>query len=128
LVLEPASTSANEINEEWLNALGHALAIFIEGNSSGRTKSRADLETSKPETLTSRQLQVLQGMAEGLIYAQIASNLHVSESLVKQEASKIFKFLGVSGRSEALTAGKKLLEAMPLTPIDAPMAKVFRDK
>jgi DNA-binding CsgD family transcriptional regulator len=116
LVLEPIDASAENIDESELLVLGHALAVYIDGVMSGRFKARFEPNEQTQEQLTQRQLQILRGMDEGLIYAQIASNLHVSESLVKQEASKIFRFLGVSTRSAALKAGRELLAAMAAPP------------
>ena len=116
LVLEPIDASTENIDESELLALGHALAVYIDGAMSGRFKARFEPAEHNQEELTQRQLQILRGMDDGLIYAQIASNLHVSESLVKQEASKIFRFLGVSNRSAALKAGREILAAMAAPP------------
>jgi DNA-binding CsgD family transcriptional regulator len=112
LVLEPLENLADPVEEGELMALGHALAVYIEGASNGRIRARFEPAVQEQEELTQRQLKILQSMDEGQIYSQIASNLHVSESLVKQEASKIFKFLGVSNRASALKAGRDLLSAM----------------
>lgn len=118
LVLEPIENVADPVEEVELLALGHALAVYIEGASNGRIRARFESDISEQLELTPRQLQILRYMDEGQIYAQIASSLHVSESLVKQEASKIFKFLGVSNRAAALKAGGDLLAVMavPTTP------------
>ena len=116
LVLEPLDPTSDDVDEVELLALGHALAVYIDGAMSGKYKARFEPAEQKQDQLTQRQLKILRGMDEGLIYAQIASNLHVSESLVKQEASKIFRFLGVSNRSAALKAGRELLAAMAAPP------------
>lgn len=116
LVLEPLDTAVASVDEVELLALGHALAVYMDGSMSGRYKARFEPAEQTQDQLTQRQLQILRGMDEGLIYAQIASNLHVSESLVKQEASKIFRFLGVSNRSAALKAGREILAAMAAPP------------
>ncbi len=106
LVLEPLDPLTDSVDEVELLALGHALAVYIDGAMSGKYKARFEPAEQTQEELTHRQLQILRGMDEGLIYAQIASNLHVSESLVKQEASKIFRFLGVSNPGAAPHAGR----------------------
>jgi DNA-binding CsgD family transcriptional regulator len=116
LVLEPLDPTSDSVDEVELLALGHALAVYIDGAMTGKYKARFEPAEQTQDELTHRQLQILRGMDEGLIYAQIASNLHVSESLVKQEASKIFRFLGVSNRAAALKAGREILEAMSPPP------------
>ena len=116
LILEPLDPTSDSVDETELMALGHALAVYVDGAMSGKYKARFEPAEQTQDELTQRQLQILRGMDEGHIYAQIASNLHVSESLVKQEASKIFRFLGVSNRSAALKAGRELLAAMAAPP------------
>lgn len=61
-----------------------------------------------PQELTHRQMTILNEMAGTKTYYQIASKMSVSESLVKQEAGKIFKFLGASTRSEAVGLAREL--------------------
>jgi len=51
--------------------------------------------------LTSRQLKVLTGLRDGLTNYQIARVLNVSESTVKQESIRIYKYLDVNNRSDA---------------------------
>jgi DNA-binding CsgD family transcriptional regulator len=116
LILEPLDPASDSVDEAELMALSHALAVYIDVEMNGKYKARFESAEHTQDELTQRQLQVLRGMDEGLIYAQIASNLHVSESLVKQEASKIFRFLGVSNRAAALKAGREILEAMSPPP------------
>lgn len=53
--------------------------------------------------LTSREIQVLELMVEGLTNAQIAQRLSISRSTVKAHASNIFLKLGVASRTEAVS-------------------------
>jgi DNA-binding NarL/FixJ family response regulator len=53
------------------------------------------------ESLTARQREILQLVAQGLSNAQIAKNLFLSESTVKQHLRATYKVLGVSDRKEA---------------------------
>ena len=53
------------------------------------------------EALTSRQLEVLELVVEGLSNAQIARRLFVSESTVKQHLRGAYKTLGVKSRLKA---------------------------
>lgn len=73
-----------------------------------RSAAAQNQDLKLPHELTQRQSQILEDMASPKTYFQIASELAVSESLIKQEAGKIFKFLGVNSRSEAVWLSKEL--------------------
>jgi DNA-binding CsgD family transcriptional regulator len=60
------------------------------------------------EDLTSRQIQILDFMAEGLVNAEIAAKLMLSESTIRQETVRIYRALGVPNRSEAAKKGRAL--------------------
>lgn len=60
------------------------------------------------ENLTSRQITILDLMAQGLVNAEIAGQLMVSESTVRQETVRIYRALGVPNRSEAAKKGRAL--------------------
>jgi DNA-binding CsgD family transcriptional regulator len=66
------------------------------------------LSNSSPEELTTRQLEILKLIGDGLNNAQIAANVLLSESTVRQETIKIYRALGVSGRQEAMVKGRAL--------------------
>ena len=53
------------------------------------------------DALTIRQREILQLVAQGFSNAQIAKNLFLSESTVKQHLRATYKVLGVSDRKEA---------------------------
>ncbi len=57
------------------------------------------------ETLTSRELQILQLLALGLANKQIAQKLAISEHTVKFHISSIYTKLGVASRTEAVRSG-----------------------
>jgi PAS domain S-box-containing protein len=54
------------------------------------------------KTLTSRQIEILSLVAEGLNNAEIASRLYLTESTVKWHVRKILKALGVANRAQAV--------------------------
>jgi DNA-binding NarL/FixJ family response regulator len=56
-----------------------------------------------PETLTGRELEVLQILAEGLPNKLIAARLHITEHTAKFHVSSIMLKLGASSRTEAVT-------------------------
>lgn len=51
--------------------------------------------------LTSREIEVLELIAEGMINKEIAKHLYISEKTVKNHVSNIFKKLNVSDRTQA---------------------------
>lgn len=65
-------------------------------------------ETAQPKEgqLTDRQYEILVGMARGETNAQIAHQLILSESSIKQESVKIFRILGVGSRQQAVAKAK----------------------
>jgi len=56
------------------------------------------------EQLSSREVEVLQLVAEGESNSEIASHLHISQATVKSHLVHIFGKLGVSDRTAAVTA------------------------
>ena len=56
--------------------------------------------------LTERQYEILLGMARGETNAQIAHQLILSESSIKQESVRIFRVLGVGSRQQAVAKAK----------------------
>jgi DNA-binding CsgD family transcriptional regulator len=58
--------------------------------------------------ISSRQLRILDEMALGRTNAQIAADLNLSESTIKQEAVRIFRLLGVNSRQRAVSVGKEM--------------------
>lgn len=88
VVLDPAI-------QQTLSRMG---ALWMEALGLGSEKVTATFE---PESLTPRQLEILQQMANGKTNAQIASEMILSESSIRQETVKIYKALGVSSRQEA---------------------------
>lgn len=60
------------------------------------------------EDLTSRQIQILEFMAEGMVNVEIAAQMLLSESTIRQETVRIYRALGVPNRSEASKKAKAL--------------------
>jgi DNA-binding NarL/FixJ family response regulator len=67
------------------------------------TMRAAAVEDGPEETLTEREIEVLQLLAIGLPNKQIASRLRISEHTVKFHVGSILGKLGVSSRTEAVT-------------------------
>jgi DNA-binding NarL/FixJ family response regulator len=72
------------------------------------TVPKADLsqKNALPQlpSLTDRQSGVMRLLANGLSYREIARDLGISESTVKQHAHAVYKTLGVSSRVQAMIA------------------------
>lgn len=77
-----------------------------------RRSKPAALPASGPATgdpLTSRQMRVLRLLAQGVSNKQIARELEISEITVKAHVSLILRKLGVSNRTQAAIAARKLV-------------------
>jgi len=61
------------------------------------------LRGDRDETLTARELQVLQLMAQGYRNKEIAKSLSITERTVKFHANILFQKLGVDSRTEAVS-------------------------
>lgn len=59
-------------------------------------------------SLSSRQIEVLQAMAEGLSNKHIAKKLHITESTVKKHGSAILTALEVDNRVQAIQKSQRL--------------------
>lgn len=60
-----------------------------------------DIDKEKIESLTSRELEVLIQVANGMFNKEIANSLNISERTVKNHISNIFKKIDVSDRTQA---------------------------
>lgn len=60
-----------------------------------------DIDKDKIDSLTSRELEVLIQVANGMFNKEIATNLNISERTVKNHVSNIFKKIDVSDRTQA---------------------------
>lgn len=58
-----------------------------------------------PEALSTRQLAILELLAEGMTYDQIAARIGYSHSTVRMELMQVYRAFGVSSRREAVSVG-----------------------
>jgi DNA-binding NarL/FixJ family response regulator len=70
--------------------------------------AKANPEGDPPVNLTSRELEVLSLLADGLANKQISLALEISEHTVKFHVSSIYSKLNVSNRAEAVRMGIQL--------------------
>jgi DNA-binding NarL/FixJ family response regulator len=66
------------------------------------------LEGLQKVHLTTRQIEVLGLICQGMTNQQIAAKLDIIEATVKAHVSAIFKSLGVVSRTQALLAAQRL--------------------
>lgn len=102
--------------------LAHAVALFVERHRKetldavGERGGRAALVESRPgeeprgdgTLLTPRQREVLRLMESGLSDAAIGRRLYLSVKTVNSPAHKLYRLLGASSRTEAVSVARKL--------------------
>ncbi|WP_441295081.1 response regulator transcription factor [Marinobacter sp. DSM 26671] len=78
------------------------------GRSAVRAGSEAEVDPSQFQSLTKRQLTVLERMTLGESNKQIAYNLHLAETTVKAHVSAVLRKLNVQNRAQAILAASCL--------------------
>jgi DNA-binding CsgD family transcriptional regulator len=96
----------NPLEPDTLQAISQLGAYFLKQN--GFSGSGSVGSQGGSEELTNRQLVILEFMAQGLTNAQIAQELMLSESSIRQETVKIYRSLGVNNREAAAKQAKGL--------------------
>jgi DNA-binding CsgD family transcriptional regulator len=84
-------------------AMGQVLGLWLSstGLVNGFSANGKNGDAS-PDALTNRQLKILEAMSFGKTNAEIAQDMILSESSIRQETVKIYRALGVSSRNEAV--------------------------
>ncbi|WP_417264736.1 response regulator [Brumimicrobium sp.] len=70
-------------------------------------KEKIEVETKKEESLTKRELEILEQVSRGLNYKQTAANLMISPSTVRKHIENVYKKLNVHNKVEAIQKGIK---------------------
>ncbi len=70
--------------------------------------AQAQVGNAGGETLTSRQLQILPLLADGMPNKQIADALNVAEGTIKQHMKELFKRLNARNRTQAVQEARRL--------------------
>ena len=95
-------------HEQLCAAVAHALAgDDLVAPSLRRALSAPQAGRSGPSVaqLTTRELQVLTGMSQGLSNSQIGRELFLSEDTIKTHARRLYRKLEVSDRAQAVALG-----------------------
>lgn len=91
-----------------LVALGPELkAVLHKELNAQRSTSRPRVTDGRGGVLSSRELEVLRMMADGLANKQIAARLGISEHTVKFHVGSVFTKIGASTRAEAVMIGAR---------------------
>ena len=92
--------------EDIISASGQIMGLWLHslGLSVGWKPNNSQAEPD-PDSLTDRQLNVLRLMSRGMTNSEIAIDLILSESSIRQETVRIYRALSVSSRSEASRRG-----------------------
>ena len=100
-VLEPQKGGAQEFEMDDNSAQAYylSLGLFIASAGFGPLEQVKRSATNEP--LSERQMKILIGIGMGKTNLQIANELILSESSIKQETVKIFRSLGVANRQQA---------------------------
>ena len=85
------------------------LGAFILATMANKASRAGNVDpNANGEDLTSRQVQILELMADGLVNVEIAGQLLLSESTIRQETVRIYRALGVPNRAEAAKKARAL--------------------
>ncbi|TDB61137.1 response regulator transcription factor [Arundinibacter roseus] len=89
-----------------------ALKLTLPKQHSARTEATTTIpnfhETETTHSLSKRELEVLNLMAEGLSNQEIAARLFVSLNTIKTHSSRVFEKLDVKRRTQAIEKARRL--------------------
>jgi len=84
-------------------------AFYLESLDLGNAMNGGSRPTpASPEDLSDRQLKILSHIQDGQVNLEIAKELMLSESTIRQETVRIYRALGVGNRQEAVKKAKVL--------------------
>jgi DNA-binding NarL/FixJ family response regulator len=95
-------------SSEVVKAAQHAAVSPRSFLCAGLTDAMLRRATSVATQLSTRELDVLRLLADGLSAAEIGSRIHLSESTVKSHLAKIYQKLGVTNRAQALVTAMRV--------------------
>jgi DNA-binding CsgD family transcriptional regulator len=111
LVLDPG-VKVTPIHENLIPILSKLGTYCLSAFSGSNNRSTGNFSTQSREAngedLTSRQIRILELMADGMVNVEIARELMLSESTIRQETVRIYRALGVPNRTEAAKKGRTL--------------------
>jgi LuxR family maltose regulon positive regulatory protein len=97
LIIKVAHENPTVYNEE----LARAMAI--------RIKEREMVKSQSTQSLTKRELEILNHLATGRTLTSISADLHISQNTMKTHLKNLYKKLEADGRTSAVEKAKALL-------------------
>jgi DNA-binding NarL/FixJ family response regulator len=95
-------------SSEVVKAAQHAAVSPRSFLCAGLTEAMLRRASAVATQLTSREMDVLKLLADGLSAAEIGARIHLSESTVKSHLAKIYQKLGVTNRAQALVTAMRM--------------------
>lgn len=105
LVLTPGASPIT-LSSEIVPMVSKLVGIHLNSKSKEKTIQTFSGNSSVAE-MSTRQVKILEFMAEGLTNAEIARKLLLSESTVRQESVKIYRTFNTDNRQMAVAAGRE---------------------
>jgi DNA-binding NarL/FixJ family response regulator len=96
-------------SDEVVSMLSSLGGLFMESKGLSLRVAGAGFVDESPvavQELTSRQVEIIHSMADGLTNAEIAKLVLLSESTVRQETIRIYRILKVHNRAEAIVKAR----------------------
>jgi DNA-binding NarL/FixJ family response regulator len=87
---------------------GIAARILREFGRLSNNNENENGSVDERQELTSRQIEVLKMVSEGLTYKEVAARLHISERTVKYYMGEILKRLHMENRSEVIRYARRM--------------------
>lgn len=105
-----AESTRSPIGTELAHLLSKIGAFFIEVRPllSPQQQTSGNRSVLRDFQLSTRQVRIVQLIAQGLTNGKIGRDLALSESTIRQETIKIYKALGATGRDDAVILARKL--------------------
>ena len=91
-----------------LRAVSRGLQVFDPALAEAVLRARPETQKSPGETLTRREMEVLQLVAEGLSNKIIAQRLHLSEHTIKFHLNSLMSKLNAQSRTDAVVRATRL--------------------
>jgi len=91
-----------------LRAAARGLVVLDDDFAASLLRPRPPVVSALVEPLTSRELEVLQRLSEGLSNKEIGARLGISESTAKFHVNSIVGKLGANGRTDAVVRAARL--------------------
>lgn len=84
-----------------------AVRVLQEAHKSGEGRQTVAPETNPEKIISPRQIEILQLVAKGDTYKEVAAKLFVSERTVKYQMSAIIKQLKLKNRAQAIAYARQ---------------------